>query len=270
VARQFKHAALRIEAFAPRLMKLVREGPIFWKYIRLRWLIQRKRIRWRNVELLFVHIPKTGGTSVHRALKEHGLIRLTSLDQIKRAVTTVPSDTIKLLTLDHLDPMILVSLGLVPRRQFASLTAFCVMRNPYSRAWSAYRHYKPAIVSALLGKGYSFDNFIDLLCRKSYRPRLVAQLGLSHGSPQYFWIDRLPKQTNLQIFRLEEISALEEFLSKRIGAKVTIQHQNAARRKDPAPKDFPFKSDFEKRYLRDFQLGNYPIEFQVVPGRRDH
>ena len=74
-----------------------------------------------NKKLLFIHIPKTGGTSISEKLKEMGL--------------NIWNRDYKFL--NH-DPLFMLS----KNNNLSEAFKFTVVRNPYTRAYSYYIHFK--------------------------------------------------------------------------------------------------------------------------------
>ena len=134
--------------------------------------------RFENRILLFVHIPKTGGTSVETMLKDAG-----GVEALRRSaqVPGLPC------TPQHFHAEIIGQLVPVSFYDYA----FTIVRNPFDRLVS---EFKMRVLDA--GRDLSFDAWVDrILARYSKNPFAND----NHVRPQTeFLFD------NVQIFRFED------------------------------------------------------------------
>lgn len=104
---------------------------------------------------LFIHIPKTGGTSIGEILTEHGAMKT------KFRLEGSPNHS---------------SIFDV-KKEFPDAFRFAIVRNPWDRMWSLYKHLLYS-----LGHYLSFDEFLD--CRietlnESQRRKFIQIRGIS-------------------------------------------------------------------------------------------
>jgi hypothetical protein len=140
---------------------------------------------------LFIHVAKTGGTSIRAALSRvrwvepshwatwlsHGLSRLNG----HRLGTKIPRHA-----------PVIVAREMLPPHTFAGLFKFAFIRNPWDRLVSAYGHYQRERQDVLTRHHIaSFGNFVDFvlttpperapraaLMRAIQRPQLESLVGL--------------------------------------------------------------------------------------------
>ena len=136
--------------------------------------------------ILFVHIPKTAGSSISKILKDN------NLDNWKREWPR------------HHDPYsYLKEANQVDEKVFS----FSVVRNPYTRTYSCYKQYNKANQTDI-----SFAQYLDNIKQGKISP-ISPLLHL----PQSFYI---MDQNNLQVERLykfENLKELEEELGWTLG-----------------------------------------------------
>lgn len=159
----------------------------------------------KNNTLLFIHIPKAAGTSISKVIYGKRLGHFSYSEYHSY---------------------------LAPKR-FEKFTAFSVVRNPYARLVSAYEYAKSggtkdgAIANAAQYQEpvfSSFDSFVknwlviqDLKeVELVFRPQ-VEFLRMSDNESEYFLAN---------LFKLEEVEKLEEFLTYQLGEEVILPHSN--------------------------------------------
>lgn len=129
--------------------------------------------------LLFVHIPKTSGTSI-----------LNKLDQ---------SMWKKIMPAGH-DPLFILE----NNNNIENSFSFCVVRNPYKRTYSYYHHFKK-----INNLQCSFLDFLNILKEKHYfkkTPMIVY--------PQSFYVyDSSGKIGIDKIYKYENLHKLEDDLN---------------------------------------------------------
>lgn len=104
----------------------------------------------RGLNVVFVHIPKTGGSSVEAALRRFGPLELTASPSMPGPIWEQVGHSPQHLTLAELQ-----SLDLLPAENF---TCFAIVRHPVERVVSAY-NYK--------GSAMPFDKFLDAFLDRS-------------------------------------------------------------------------------------------------------
>ena len=128
--------------------------------------------------LLFVHIPKTGGSTIENTLKSEGIPQaLHSRIRLGRAAVTP----------QHMHRQVIQ--GWIPEAFYDA--AFCVVRNPYARISSEYKWQK----QARNAKVSNFNTWVNNQFAKYQENEFV---GDNHIRPQvdYVW-------DSLKVFHLE-------------------------------------------------------------------
>jgi len=179
----------------------------------------------RGRRYIFVHIPKTGGTSLSLALEARAkrddlLIGDTPKAQRRRnrlKDIKITGRLWKHSTLADID-------GLLPSQAFDDLFTFCLVRNPWDRVVSYYHWLRAqnfAHRSVLLAKSRDFDGFL-------HDRDLQESLRLTPA--RSYMTDATGKERCRLYIRLEvfEHDALPLF--DHLGFKVSLPHVNASAR----------------------------------------
>lgn len=158
-------------------------------------------------ESIFIHIPKTGGTSVARALYGHGARH-----------------------------RMLRTMELADRQRFNAYFKFAFVRDPYDRLVSAFYYLLQCPLDSFdgwwrtrfLGTLDTFDQFVDAL---SASPRL-RRAAASHPAfmPQYRFIQSVDGQIKLDFLgRYERLQEDFDIVASRLGKQVTLGHEKQSR-----------------------------------------
>ncbi len=126
----------------------------------------------RFEHLIFIKIPKTGGTSIVKAL---GIKNLHSLDRVINHFRFVSR-----VSFGHMDYTMLRDGGYVSDGYHARAFKFTFCRNPFSRIVSLYRH---------IGEGQSFFDFVRSVKEQKPEIGLFNVMGLSPAAPQVRWVE---------------------------------------------------------------------------------
>lgn len=234
--------------------------------------------RWRDVEAVFVHIPKTGGTSVTSWLRQTGLFqKLASPLPVLGTLDSPP----RFLSTGHLDPGVLIRLGLMERVALDDAYSFALARNPYSRLVSGWRFLKRLgwlqeglTLSQLVGDLYRHRHLADRGVAGRHllgHPGLLGSLDPHryrskfpfHLLPQAIWLRPLLWQGPREVFRVEELPAAAEPLKERFRLESPIPHLNPSAGPLPAI-DRAMADRIRTIYAADFEILGYPEE---VPDR---
>ena len=168
----------------------------------------------------FTHVPKCGGTSLHRWLaKEIGLVKLNSLPLLESATrSAVP---LKHVSFGHLSIEAMLEKKLVTLGQLERLFCFSIVRNPYSRALSLFAHFQKI---NQLPETWSLNNFLLLLVRSRPMNGLFNLARFSQAAPQVSWLggERWPGPDLL--VQVEKPHELETTLAEKFGVRGTIPH----------------------------------------------
>jgi hypothetical protein len=171
-----------------------------------------------NKKLIFIHIPKTGGTSVEKSI---GTTSLENLYSERRCLYSAPEilekfesteqNKIKFITPQHLTASQLKTV--VGDKLFASYQKFTIVRNPFDRLVSEYRYVisDNGNMHQKLFRNLSFNEFVN----KSLSLPNFARYAVfdNHLTPQVEFIDPLRASKKFKIFKYEEIENVFEWLN---------------------------------------------------------
>lgn len=183
-------------------------------------------------KFVFIHVPKTAGTSLTEALR--------AVD--RTAVTTLPG----LPSTKHVT-------ALQVREAypgFDNLFSFAVLRDPYARFCSLYRYVQTLPRYAERMKTIaSLEEFAQLFEEPSWVDQLHS------AKPQVdFVTDQAGKLIVDAIFRFEELSQAVEQLSSRIGITRNLPHRRATQGDGLAQRNRFVERIVATRFKRDFDF----------------
>jgi hypothetical protein len=177
--------------------------------------------------ILFVHIPKTAGSSISKILDEN------NLDNWKREWPR------------HHDPYsYLKEANLIDERVFS----FAVVRNPYTRTYSCYKQYNKTNQTDI-----SFAQYLD-----NIKQGKISTISPLLHIPQSFYI---MDQDNLQVERLykfENLKELEDELGWELGFYNVGNYVVESYIEDYTDKEINMVQDF---YSSDFINFGYSKDF---------
>lgn len=196
-----------------------------------------------NTKLFFIHIPKTGGSSIERVLNCSLMLRKEGPWHYGTSPQHLPLSII-----EHEMP------------NFNECIFFTLVRNPYKRILSEF------LWRCKLNK-VSYDNdddikkaFLNFLTYTLYElkeeERIIAFD--RHLETQYSFIQHSTATVN--IFKLEKINLLELWLSKIFKKKVNIPHTHktkTSKNYDFLLADITIKKTITKFYKKDFIFFDY-------------
>lgn len=198
--------------------------------------------RNRDLGLLFVHVPKCGGSSVEDQLGVHHGHR--SAVYFRAA-----------------DP------GL-----FARAWTFSIVRNPYDRLVSAFHYLKGhtfserdrAWAAGTLGDCPDFAAFLERLAEPGFRDRVLAWL---HFQPQWYYL--CDAKGRLLVDEAARLEALDDFFARFNAAGRGVTLDPGVRRRPSERAAWPDYYDATTAarvaaiYARDFEIFGYPT---ALPG----
>lgn len=158
------------------------------------YILHRNRI-------VFVHVPKAGGTSIAAAL---------GVEQNKAFLLAhaTAEEVIELIFQDD----------------WADFYSFAVVRNPWARYRSLYRYHRSGRYAALLGRNLShqlastltIDDWFDYNIDSHFKSNWF-------GVPQSRWTEHVT-----DVFQLERLEDLVDRLESRLGRRIKIPRLNHA------------------------------------------
>lgn len=196
-----------------------------------------------HLQVIFVHVPKTAGTSIERAL-------LRSPDQVVGGHTTALGYRRKFPT------------------EFADYFKFAVVRHPLTRFLSAYRYLRERPVqSALNNVGiHECGTFEHWMSNVREHPELLD--GIVHLQPQHrFVCDERGEVLLDRIYRYEALDVAWADISGRLGIQVKpLARLNASKAATSAELTTDWIVQWiAESYAEDFRLGDYrPDSFELA------
>ena len=214
----------------------------------------------RQRRLVFLHVPKTAGTSIEQAL---GLYGPWDQENLATGFGLIQSRDIlaRNLSSNFLQHLSLNELESLFPDALAEAQLFTVVRDPWARLLSSFRNPDPDLANYFRFRTHrdfnelSLAEYIDV-ARWLPHPHLRPQLDLLTRSGS---TDPDPR---LSIFRQEQLPRLEQWLSQQCSEAIQLPHQNAARR--PLP-DLPdqewaaLEQQVRWLYAADGHALGYPV-----------
>ena len=214
----------------------------------------------RQRRLVFLHVPKTAGTSIEQAL---GLYGPWDQENLATGFGLIQSRDIlaRNLSSNFLQHLSLNELESLFPDALAEAQLFTVVRDPWARLLSSFRNPDPDLANYFRFRTHrdfnelSLAEYIDV-ARWLPHPHLRPQLDLLTRSGS---TDPDPR---LSIFRQEQLPRLEQWLSQQCAEAIQLPHQNAARR--PLP-DLPdqewaaLEQQVRWLYAADGHALGYPV-----------
>ena len=216
----------------------------------------------RQAKLIFVHIPKTAGTSVELALNLHGDWRRENLcnlfGQIKSQALLR-----KNLTSNFLQHLKLHEIQSFMGDEFADYEVFTVVRDPWTRFLSSFRRKDPDLCSYVRWRtaceldDLSLSEYFNIACWARH-PHLNSQASFFQSDINSSSVRSV--LSNVRVFRYEELSVLEDWLSDKYHRFVKFEWHQPPVSPIPEIKDdelVDLRRKVTKLYRRDCLLFGY-------------
>lgn len=182
----------------------------------------------RQAKLIFVHIPKTAGTSIEVALNIFGDWRNENLFNLFGQITS-PRLLRKNFSSNFLQHLQLHEIQRLLGAEFAEYEIFTVVRDPWTRFLSSFRRKDPDLCSYVRWRSSCeledlslFDYF--KIVRWARHPHLNSQLSFFRPASTSLTVKDVLKK--VRIFRFEELSLLEQWLSVKYDKPINfMRHQ---------------------------------------------
>jgi len=197
-------------------------------------------------KLIFVHIPKTGGTTVEKRLN------LTNLDNLYSTTLFQNGRTLQHMTWDKYKDKF--------PEKYKTYTTFSIVRNPYTRFLSSYMWMPP---QSKLGKlsGQTIEEFIEEAALCNMIKNYFKNPFFEHFLPQWKYI--YDSNNNLMIdalFYQEKYHNIDTFLKKKFNCHSTTTFEIGNQHKPILTKEN--KRKIFLIYKKDFELLGYNETFQ--------
>jgi hypothetical protein len=184
-------------------------------------------------DVLFVHIPKTAGTSISLELNRKGL-----------------NKWVRNFYMGHDTFQVLSNNNIIKDDIFK----FSVVRNPYARTYSYYRHFLK--IHKFVQSDKSFIDFISLI-ESNIKPPKTPLISIDQTS----YLINIDNEISLdKVYKFEELSSLEDDLS------ITLPHVNTGRySKDEYM--MVYQNEYtihrvKELFRRDFEMLGYSKDFE--------
>lgn len=201
---------------------------------------------YKNKNLLFIHIPKTGGTVIHKSI-----IKYTSQTLYSKQNNSLLDFPYNKTSLQHQFYTTLYKFKNKLNINFNNTKIFTVVRNPYNRIISDLFWYN------LINENSTAEQVYDII-KNNYLYRDDLD---SHNEPQYkFIVDENSELIkNIKIFNTETLNESNDELNQFLGININIKR--IVRNKDYSNylnKDSISLINFF--YKKDFELFNYKLK----------
>lgn len=192
--------------------------------------------------ILFVHIPKTGGTSVERWLSSLAPLHFRTMG-VPVATRCTPQH-FRMSDLNHL-----FGAGFFDY-------AFAIVRNPFSRIESEYRMRAQLQSSGFFGEAETFSSWLEIAIERTKREPWLFD---NHMRPQWEFIE-----DNVEVFRFEDgLSKAVRSVCDRIGVPFNGNVEHALRTDESIPAPVWQRTDMirvQQHYARDFERFGYNVD----------
>ena len=195
---------------------------------------------YKDINLLFVHIPKTGGTSLEYFLQNK--YKQTLLSSFTNDI--LPDPEYRKISLQHQTYNTIFKYRDILDINFESIKIISIVRNPYHR-----------IISDLLFLGLINKDDNQTVVYNVIKDYLYKDCYDNHNIPQYKFItdDNEMLIPTIKIFKTETLTQelIEYGFNDYIGSKSTILHNNYLN-----DESIKLINTF---YIKDFELFNYKM-----------
>ena len=215
----------------------------------------------RSRGIVFVHIPKTGGTTIERLLwtrddhTHENLYGSTRNQRLLRPPWKLPANKYQLAALQHLTAaQVMAEIG---EPHFRACFSFSIVRNPFDRLVSQFEYTRQerAELRRYLGitRESSFKTYLRRLKRRKH-PQWQPQVEFLFDDDRAQLVDR--------IFRMEEMDAVVAELRSRYALTLDhTPHLNKTERKSFVEYyDDEARALVEELYRDDLRLLDYRFE----------
>lgn len=200
---------------------------------------------YKNDNLLFIHIPKTGGTNIENELKKKSPETLFSYRHKK--ITEPPHNNV---SLQHQLYTTIYKFKNEFDINFDNIKIFCVVRNPYDRIISDLLYLR------LIREDFTSEQVYNIIKNKYLHSNYLD----NHNIPQYKFItdENINIIKNIKIFKTETLNDSNDQLNDFIGFDINI--------KKNVSKDYSKYLNLNsiqlinEFYKKDFELFNYEIK----------
>ena len=201
---------------------------------------------YKKKQLLFIHIPKTGGTTI-----ENNISKNTPQTLCSGSTNSLLDFPYNKKSLQHQFYTTIYKFRDKLDVNFDNIKIFSVVRNPYDRIISDLFWHK------LIDKNFTAEQVYNVI-KNNYLDRNDLD---NHNEPQYkFIVDENSELIkNIKIFRTETLNESNDDLSKFVGFNINIKQKNVNKDYSNYLNQYSI-SLINTFYKKDFELFNYKLE----------
>ena len=190
-------------------------------------------------KIIFIHIPKTAGSSIEHLLRDEGKYELDFIG-VRNGRST-----------HH---YMGIELKLILKELYPTYYKFSFVRNPYDRLISEYFWCRINNVGHKFNK--TFDEFLDYVEDVIKNKKFFKPIENDHFIPQYSFLFFNNKLLVNNIFKYEDIETVAPLIKKRLKIKTSLQHLNKSV-KNEITLTQEQKDRIYNLYKIDFETFNY-------------
>ena len=190
-------------------------------------------------KIIFIHIPKTAGSSIEHLLRDEGKYELDFIG-VRNGRST-----------HH---YMGIELKMILKELYPAYYKFSFVRNHYDRLISEYFWCRINNVGHKFNK--TFDEFLDYVEDIIKNKKFFKPIENDHFIPQYSFLFFNNKLIVNNIFKYEDIETVGPLIKKRLKIKTSLQHLNKS-----VKNEITLTQDQKDRiynlYKIDFETFNY-------------
>ena len=190
-------------------------------------------------KIIFIHIPKTAGSSIEHLLRDEGKYELDFIG-VRNGRST-----------HH---YMGIELKMILKELYPKYYKFSFVRNPYDRLISEYFWCRINNVGHKFNK--TFDEFLDYVEDVIKNKKFFKPIENDHFIPQYSFLFFNKKLIVNNIFKYEDIETVVPLIKKRLKIKTSLQHLNKSV-KNEITLTQEQKDRIYNLYQIDFETFNY-------------
>lgn len=219
----------------------------------------------RQAKLIFVHIPKTAGTSIEVALNIFGDWRNENLLNLFGQIKS-PRLLRKNFSSNFLQHLQLYEIKYLLGAEFADYEIFTVVRDPWTRFLSSFRRKDPDLCTYVRWRSLCELEDLSLsdyfkIARWARHPHLNSQVSFFRPASNSLSLGDVLKK--VRIFRFEELSLLENWLSVKYDKPINFMRHQRPVSEIPRMTEgdlMNLKRKVFHFYRRDYRLLGYELK----------
>lgn len=203
---------------------------------------------YREKNILFIHIPKTGGSVIEDKIKVKYNQSFWCGNPNRNSILPPPYNNV---SPQHLSYSLFLKHKERLNMNFDNIKVFSVVRNPYDRIISDLFWYR------LIRGDFNKDQVYDVI-KNNYLNRTNLD---NHNIPQYTFVtnDKCELFKNIKIFKTETLNESNEELNKFLGFDINIKKKSVNKdySKYLNEKSISLINEF---YKKDFEIFGYELK----------